>query len=386
MVFRNQTLAVLMKIETVAQIDLNNLISNVRMIQKKVSPASIIPIVKADAYGHGAVTITRRLSAEGFNLFAVARFEEAMELRDSGVKEPVLIFGRVFPDDIGTAIEADFRLTLFESSDIRWIEQAKPRKPVNVHVKIDTGMGRLGVLSEQETDFFNSLSRSKCCFLEGLYSHFATADERDKTYAHLQLTRFQTLLNRIRDLKLRPKIVHMANSGAILDLPESYFDAVRPGILMYGHYPSAETTREISPRPVMTLKTGVAHIRNLPANHPVSYGRRWTAPQPTRIAVLPAGYGDGIPRKLTNRGKVLIRGKRYPMVGTITMDHLMVDVGNDAIQLGDEAIIWGESPQGDLSLFEIASSLDTIPYELTCGVSKRIRRVYIERSNGSRPD
>jgi len=369
-----------MKIQTCAQINLDNLIRNVRAIRQKISPAGIIPVVKADAYGHGAVAVTRRLAAEGFKLFAVAQFEEAMELRDSGIKEPILIFARVFPDDIGQAITADFHLSLFEPADIRWIEASKPEKQACVHVNMDTGMGRLGVLPEQETDFFNALAHSKYCRWEGLYSHFSTADEKDTAYAHLQLDRFQKLLGRIRGMKIHPATIHMANSGAILNLPESYFDAVRPGILMYGHYPSMETTLEIVPRPVMTLKTGVAHIRNLPANYPVSYGRRWTTPKRTRLAVLPIGYADGVPRDLTNRGEVLIRAKRFPMVGTVTMDHIMVEVGDDPITPGDEAVIWGESAQGSLSLLEIAAGIGKIPYELTCGVSKRVKRVYIDHS------
>jgi len=368
-----------MKIQTCAQINLDNLILNIRAIRQQVAPAGIIPVVKADAYGHGAVAVTKRLAVEGFKLFAVARFEEAMELRDSGIREPILIFGRVFPDDIGRAIAADFRLSLFEPSDIHWIEAAKPKKQACVHVKMDTGMGRLGVLPDQESDFLNALARSKYCRWEGLYSHFATADAKDKEYACLQLARFQKFLERIRSMKIRPAMIHMANSGAILDLPESYFDAVRPGILMYGHYPSPETSHGIIPRPVMTLKTAVAHIRKLPANSPVSYGRRWITPKQTRIAVLPIGYADGIRRDLSNRGEVLIRGKRYPMVGTVTMDHIMVDVGVDSVTPGDEAIIWGDSAQGNLSLIEIAAGIGTIPYELTCGVSKRVKRVYIDR-------
>jgi len=369
-----------MKIQTCAQINLNNLILNVRAIRQKVAPAHIIPVVKADAYGHGAVAVTKRLAVEGFKLFAVARFEEAMELRDSGIRAPILIFGRVFPDDIGRAVAADFRLSLYEPADIDWIEATNPKKQACVHVKMDTGMGRLGVLPDQEADFFNALARSKYCRWEGLYSHFATADATDKEYAYLQLDRFHKVLDRTSCLKIRPSIIHMANSGAILDLPESYFDAVRSGILMYGHYPSLETSHGIVPRPVMTLKTAVAHIRNLPANASVSYGRRWTAPKKTRIAVLPIGYADGIRRDLTNRGDVLIRGKRYPMVGTVTMDHIMVDVNDDPIAPGDEAVIWGETAQGSLSLLEIAAGIGTIPYELTCGVSKRVKRVYIDDS------
>ena len=176
----------------------------------------------------------------------------------------------------------------------------------------------------------------------------------------------------------------MANSGAILDLSESYFDAVRPGILMYGHYPSSETSCSIKPRQVMTLKTFVAHVLEMPPGHPISYGRRCITRAATRIAVLPLGYGDGISRKLTNTGEVLIRGKHYPMVGTVTMDYIMVDVGNDPVQLGDEVIIWGESLQGVIQALEVAEKTETIPYELTCNVSRRVKRLYIGEDNDRR--
>jgi alanine racemase len=238
-------------------------------------------------------------------------------------------------------------------------------------------MGRLGLLMEQDPDFFSAVSRSKNCLWEGLYSHFSTADEKDKVYADLQIKRFQKILGKVRKMKKGPQIIHIANSGAILDLPKSYFSAVRPGILLYGHYPSRETSRSINPRQVMTLKTFVAHVRRLPKGYPVSYGRRWIAPKDTRIAVLPIGYADGLRRDLTNKGEVLIKGTRYPMVGSITMDYTMVDVGEDPVEQGDEVVLWGDSDQGSLSLIEIAAKIGTIPYELTCCVSPRVKRVYI---------
>lgn len=172
-------------------------------------------------------------------------------------------------------------------------------------------------------------------------------------------------------------MIHMANSGAVLDIPESRFNAVRPGILMYGHYPSTETTRWITPRQVMTLKTFVAHTRKIPADFPVSYGRRWISKSPTTIAVLPIGYADGIRRDLTNKGEVLIKGKRYPMVGRVTMDHIMIDVDKDPVTPGDEVIIWGKGVQDSIQLLDVAEKLGTITYELTCGVSKRVQRIYV---------
>ncbi len=180
-----------------------------------------------------------------------------------------------------------------------------------------------------------------------------------------------------RALRARPRIVHMAASGAILDLPESYFNAVRPGILMYGHYPSKEISRCIQPRQVMSLKTYVAHLREMPGGYPVSYGRRWITPGPTRIAVLPIGYADGLSRRFTNNGEVLIRGRRYPIVGTVTMDSIMVNVADGPVAVGDEVLLWGESPDGVIEAIDVAERIGTIPYELTCAVSGRVPRVYV---------
>jgi alanine racemase len=370
----------LMKPESRAEINLDNLSFNIRAIQRKVSPSRVIPVVKADAYGHGAVPLSRRLEKEGFTMVAVSRLEEAMELRDSGIAQSILIFGRLFPGEIPMAIREGFRLSVCCAEDIRWIEEAGQEQPAVVHVNLDTGMGRMGLIADQVPTCFDELIRSSHCVWEGLYSHFSTSDESDKDYAHLQLSRFREILDRIQSMEKRPSMVHMANSGAILDIPESYFDAVRPGILMYGHYPSSETSRSIEPRQVMTLKTFVAHVREMPEGHPISYGRRWMTRMPTKIAVLPLGYADGIDRRLTNTGEVLIRGKRYPMVGTVTMDYLMVEVGDDLIRPGDEAIIWGESTQGNIQALEVAEKIGAIPYELTCGVSKRIKRVYLGNS------
>ncbi|HUU41023.1 MAG TPA: alanine racemase [Desulfatiglandales bacterium] len=366
-----------MKYETCAEINLDNLAYNIHAIRKKVLPSKVIPVLKSDAYGHGAIPVTKRLIKEGFNFFAVARFEEAMELRESGINESILILGRLFSGEIPMAIKAGFRITLFCPEDIRWVEKAGQEVPAFVHVKVETGMGRIGVILEKEPDFFNDLIKSKHCIWEGLYSHFSTADEKDKAFAKIQLSRFHKILSQVEKFGKKPSMVHMANSGAVLDLPDSYFDAVRPGILMYGHYPSSETSCSIKPRQVMTLKTFVAHVREMPAGHPVSYGRRWIAEKATKIAVLPLGYADGVSRAFTNRGEVLINGKRYPMVGTVTMDYIMADVGDDAIRVGDEVILWGESSQGSIEALEAAKKIGTVAYELTCGVSKRVKRVYL---------
>lgn len=366
-----------MSFQTCAEINLDHLSHNVRSIRERVAPAIVIPVVKADAYGHGAVACARRLAQEGCSMFAVAQFQEAMELRESGIDQPILVLGRLFPDDMREAIRAGFRITLFGEEDLRWVEKAGAEAQAPVHVKLETGMGRTGLLPSQADRFFERLLSSSACLWEGFFTHFATADEPDKRYANLQLARFREVLSQVRGLAKRPTLLHMASSAGILDLPESYFDAVRPGILMYGHYPSRTTSHAVVPKQVMTLKTYVAHVREMPGGHPISYGRRWSTPQATRIAVLPIGYADGISRRLTNVGKVLIGGKLHPMVGTITMDYTMVDVADAPVQVGDEVIIWGDSSQGAIQVADVAEQLGTIPYELTCMVSKRVRRVYV---------
>ncbi len=370
-----------MRLETYAEINLDNLAHNFGCIRQRVGPSGVIPVIKADAYGHGAVPVAGRLAREGCSMFAVARFDEAMELRESGISQRILILGRLFPDNIEQALKAGLTVSIFGEEDLDWVERACDRSgapPALVHLKLDSGMGRVGLLLDKAADLFDRLARSRACIWEGLYSHFSTADENDKAYAVLQLSKFKEVLCLLPRLAKRPQIIHMAASGAILDLPQSYFDAVRPGILIYGHYPSKETSRSILPRQVMSLKTHIAHVREMPGGHPVSYGRRWITPGQTRIAVLPVGYADGLSRRFTNNGEVLIRGRRYPIVGTVTMDCVMVNVGTDPVAVGDEVLLWGQSPEGVIETLEAAERIGTIPYELTCAVSRRVPRVYVE--------
>ncbi|MGC9195898.1 MAG: alanine racemase [Syntrophobacteraceae bacterium] len=374
-----------MKFRTYAEINLDNLAHNLRAIRQKVGATGIIPVIKADAYGHGAVMVARRLVREGCSMFAVARFEEAMELRESGITSQVLVLGRLFPGEIREAAKAGLSISIFDPEDLDWIEKdigCRPELSVRVHLKLDSGMGRVGLLLPGGADLLDRLGKCGACVWEGLYTHFSTADEKDKTFANLQLERFGRAISLICASGKKPPIIHMAASGAILDLPRSYFDAVRPGILLYGHYPSRQTSRSLSPRQVMSFKTYVAHLRELPGGYPVSYGRKWTTPGPTRIAVLPVGYADGLSRRFTNNGEVLIRGRRYPMVGTVTMDYIMVNVGDGSVELGDEALLWGESVDGTIEALDVAERIGTIPYELTCALSRRVPRLYVGEKAG----
>ena len=371
-----------MSFKTYAEINLDNLAHNIECVREKVAPSAVVPVIKADAYGHGAVPVAKRLAMAGCEMFAVARFEEAMELRDSGISQRILLLGRLFSDEIGRAVKAGLSISIFGHQDLEWVEKAcrEVGEPAAVHLKVDSGMGRVGVLLPGAAELLERLAKSKACRWEGIYTHFSTSDEKDKGFANFQLSKFREVLALLPNLANRPQMVHMAASGAILDLPDSYFNAVRPGILMYGHYPSKETSRCIQPRQVMSLKTYIAHLREMPEGCPVSYGRRWVTPCRTKIAVLPIGYADGLNRRLTNNGEVLIRGKRYPIVGTVTMDYIMVNVANDPVAIGDEVLLWGESPQGVIQALEVAERIGTIPYELTCAVSGRVPRVYIGRT------
>ncbi|BBO78994.1 alanine racemase 1 [Desulfosarcina widdelii] len=361
-----------------ARIHLNRLRCNYREICKKIAPARLIPVVKADAYGHGAIPVSRCLVDEGADFLAVAQYREAMELRESGIGIPILIFGRIMADELSEAIRAGFRITLFGEEDIDWIEKTSGSQQAVVHVNFETGMGRVGVMPDRVPQFLDRLARSRRCIWEGMYSHFATADETDKTYARQQLFHFTALISQLEAKKVLPPVVHMANSGAVLDMPQSYFNACRCGIILYGHYPSKETSRSIPLKQVMNLETLVAHTRRLPPGHNVSYGCRWKTDRETTIAVLPIGYADGVRRHLTERLQVGIAGRRYPVVGTITMDQIMVDVGDDPISVGDPVLIWGESENARIQALDVAEAMGSIPYELTCGVSRRVPRVFVD--------
>jgi len=363
---------------TVAEIHLDHLVHNLTEIRKKVSPSEVMCVVKADAYGHGAIEVTKRLVKEGVTYFAVARLAEAIELRNAGIEENILIFGSLFPNEIEMAVRNDIQVTITDSADIDTIRDIAVRNSVfvKVHLNIDTGMGRVGIPFDQARAAIIKIINIEQIKLEGIYTHFATSDERNKGFAELQLQRFyDTIDGLVEHLPYRP-VIHAANSGAILDLPEARFDMVRAGISLYGHYPTTVTSQSIPLKQVMTLKTHVGLIRRLMAGSSVSYGRKFITEKDTSIAVLPIGYADGIHRIMTNNADVMINGKLYPIVGTITMDQIMVDVGDDPVKIGDEVIFWGDTPMGKLQAIKVAHRIGTISYELCCAITKRVPRVY----------
>lgn len=366
-----------------AEINLNNLRHNFKEIKRLVKEKKIIGVIKADAYGHGAVEVARVLKEEGVDYFAVAVITEAMELRRHGFNEPILVLGytpNTFADEI---VQNDITQTVYnydlakELSD----EAIKQEKVAKIHIKIDTGMGRLGYTeSDNIVDEIKKIIKLPNVYVEGIFSHFSTADEEDKEFSYIQLNRFKNVINNLEKEGIKIDIKHIANSGAITSIEEAYFDAVRPGIILYGYYPSDEVDKKaLDLKPVMTLKSNVVYIKEVEKGTPISYGRKFIADRKMKVATIPIGYADGYTRLLFKKASVIINGTLCPVIGKICMDQCMVDVSNcEKVTVSDEVIIMGESNDIVINADVIAKKLDTISYEILCMVSKRVPRVYIE--------
>ena len=364
----------------IASIDLDAIAFNLKQVKKRVKPAKVMAVVKANAYGHGVVRVAGRLIKEGIDYLAVARVGEGIELRESGIKVPILIFGGFFPNQISLFLKHNLELTLFSLENLKNLSQAATETGIRpkVHIKVDTGMGRIGLPFEQADDFIRQVYECENVELAGLYSHFATSDEKDKTFANLQLQRFTELIERLEKSGIKIVLKHIANSGAILDMANSYLDIVRPGIMLYGYYPSTQTTESLPLNPAMILKSRVISVKKFSPGDSVSYGRKFIAKKKrTRIATIPLGYGDGYNRLLTNQGFVSIRGGVFPVVGRVCMDQIMVNIGLDTdIKMGDEVVLFGPDFGKKVSVGYICKKLRTIPYEVCCAVSNRIPRVF----------
>ncbi len=371
---------------TYAEINLSNLIYNYLSIRKKVKNKKIMAVVKADAYGHGVNEVVNTFNSLGDKkpeYFAVAVLDEAVELTKLKIKQPVLVFEPLIKDNLRSLFLYNIIPTVFRMQHLNnllkgrneFIDQ-RNRKKIKVHVKVDTGMNRLGVKYNEAFDFIFKLSKNKNFIIDGIYTHFATSDEKKKGFAYLQLERFNKVIEKLRANGVNPGIVHAANSGAILDMPEAYFDMVRPGISLYGYYPSLETSESINLKPVMSIISYVADVKEVNAGESVSYGRLFTAKKNTKIVSVPIGYADGYNRNLTNKAKAILNGKIYNQVGRVTMDRIMFDIGNDKIKVGQKVILLGKSKNLIIDAWDWSKSLSTIPYEITCNISKRVPRVY----------
>ena len=363
---------------TVAEINQGAIAANLRRICERVHPAEVMAVVKADGYGHGAVPVARVALNAGASQLGVALLEEAVELRQANLDVPILVFGGLFENQIDSYLSHRLQMTVYDWQQAQAISRraAALGRHARVHVKIDTGMGRVGIV-ESPIETVIKIAQLPGIELAGMYTHFATSDESDKRYARDQLRRFREVVERLRDRGLTFRWIHAANSGAILDLPDSYFNLVRPGVMMYGYYPSAYTTESIPLQPAMTLRSRILFVKKVPAGFSVSYGRTFRTRKPSLLATVPIGYADGFLRRFSNNMIVLVRGKRCPVVGRVCMDQIVIDLGDLAeVGVGEEVVLLGKQGNEEISINEWCNRLDTIPYEVTCGISKRVVRVY----------
>jgi len=361
-------------------IDLTAVAHNVRALKQLVgTDVELIAVVKANAYGHGAVQVAQVAMENGATRLAVARVAEGIQLRKAGINAPILIMGYFLPTESKALVANDLTPTVntMEVAQVLSAEARKSRKSLQVHVKVDTGMGRFGLLPNEVVPFLAEISPLPNLVLEGLWSHFATADARDKTYALQQFGIFMQVIQHAEDAGFLIPMRYIANSGVLFDLPEMHLDAVRPGILLYGLRPSDEVESTIFLRPALSLISHVGRVRTLPTGSSVSYGRTYTTTRPTPVALVPVGYGDGYHRLISNRGAVLIRGQRASVVGRVCMDNIIVDVtGIAGVQEGDEVVLLGRQGGDCISADEIAIWAETINYEVTSALLPRLPRIY----------
>lgn len=370
---------------TWAEINLDNLKHNIMEIKKIISSTSrLCAIVKADGYGHGAVEVAREALACGASYLGVSFIDEALELRENDITASILILGFTPENQFDKIIEYNITQTVynFESAVILSENALKRNKKAKVHIKIDTGMSRIGFCPETCSTFeMKKLFSLKGLEVEGIFTHFARADERDKSFTNEQFQIFTEAVKAIEDGGCEIPIKHAANSAGILQYPETHLDMVRPGIILYGLYPSDEVTKNlISLKPLMSLKTRVSHVKVLPKGKAISYGGTYITQRQSVIATLPVGYADGFLRLLSSRAQVLIKGQRAPVVGRICMDQCMVDVTDiqGPVSIGDEVILIGDDGNHKISAEKIAKLTGTINYEVVCGISKRVPRVYVK--------
>ncbi|MBN1566176.1 MAG: alanine racemase [Anaerolineae bacterium] len=366
---------------TFAEIDLGALAQNCRLLKQHIGPEVLLmAVVKANAYGHGAVEVARAALANGAGHLAVARFEEGVHLREAGIDAPILVMNYTLLANVDTGIDHDLTLTVTDLPVIERVSHyaGQVGKVAQVHVKIDTGMGRYGLLPDEVVSFFEQAAPYPHIEIQGLFSHFAVSDLADKAYTWQQFEIFERVSDALRAAGFQVPICHIANSAAALDLPAMHLDAVRVGIAMYGLHPSDEVDPAVPVQPVLTLKSTVARVRTLPAGTSISYGRTYITPQAMPVALVPVGYGDGYPRILSNRGAVLINGQRAPIVGRVCMDQFVVDISDcSPVALEDEVVLVGKQQGARISAEEVASWANTINYEITTGLLPRVRRVFV---------
>jgi len=363
------------------EIDLAALRYNFSKVRALVGPSTaVLGVVKSDAYGHGMLPVARELENLGVEYLGVSNCREAVILRQGGLKTPILLLLGVEKDELSQVIQHGLTPAIYRSDVAMAVSAAAlaAKTKIPVHLKIDTGMGRLGVPFAEATEFLELIESLEGIRVEGLLSHFASADEHDKSFSNQQLERFRRILTQAQTIGLNPRYAHIANSAGVIDLPDSYLQLVRPGLMLYGAPPSQELHHPIPLRPVMTLKTRVLQLKEVPAGSPIGYGCTYTTSRPTLIATLPVGYDDGYDRLLSNKGEVLVRNRRAPVVGRISMCLTTVDVTDiPEVQTDDEVVLLGKQGEEQITADDIAAKISTINYEIFCNLGGYRPKVFL---------
>jgi len=368
------------------EVDLDAISENCRTVRSIIgNDTKICAVVKADAYGHGVIEIARLLSDEGVDYFGVAILDEAIELRKIGIEKPILVLGPLMPGQAAYVLRYNVTQTIcsLEMAEELSREAFRQRKSVKIHIKVDTGMGRIGVYYEDAVAMIGRVRDLPYLEIEGIFTHCATADSPHKDYVYEQWKIFSQVLEDLKDQGVEIPISHMATSATIIDLPQMKLDMVRPGLMLYGLYPHPSQRLKVSLKPALTYKARISYLKDITRRRSISYGRKYFANVGEKIATLPLGYNDGIRRILTNQGEVLIHGKRCPMAGTVCMDHVMVNVSDISdVRRFDEAVLIGKQGEDEISVESIAQRLSTINYEVVSCLGRRVPRLYMQ--NGRR--
>ena len=369
---------------TYVTVDLDAIAYNFESMRKNIREGTqILAVIKADAYGHGAVTVGKFLETFSYIWgFATATAEEALELRDAGIQKPILVLGYVFEDHYEELIDSEVRMPVFDLETAEKIASYAEQlhKKAKIHIALDTGMNRIGFKDTQKSAaVICKISQMEYLQIEGMFTHFARADETDKIYADRQFRRYMDFHRQLQDWGVSIPVCHCSNSAGIIDMPYANLDVVRAGITIYGIYPSNEVQKEKVPlKPVMSWKSGITFVKEVEAGEQISYGGTFVTPKKMKIATIPTGYADGYPRMLSGKASVLIHGKRAQILGRVCMDQFMVDVTEiPDVSRGDEVTLLGQDQEEEITVEELSDLCGRFPYEFVCCVSKRVPRVYL---------
>ena len=365
------------------EIDLNNLINNIEEIKKKSNNSKIIGVVKANAYGHGAIEVSKALLNCNVEKLAVANIVEAIELRENNINAPIMLLGisEEFAIDELINYNVEPTVSTLHFANILNEKAMEINKVIKIHIALDSGMGRIGFRNNvKDIEDIITISKLSNLKIESIFSHFSTADSIDKGYSKKQMDIYNSIINKLKENGVNITNRNISNSAAIIDIPESHYNYVRPGIIQYGYYPSDEVNKnDINLKPVLTWKTRIIHIKEVDENEYIGYGKTYKTTKKTLIATLPVGYADGYSRGLSNKGSVIIKGKLAPIIGNVCMDQFMVDVTNiEGVNVGDEVILLGNDGDVKFDAEDMASILNTISYEVLCLIGRRAPRVYIK--------